>query len=231
MFASKHNEAISEAVASPLNDNIKVYPALKYSFLTPYYDQVVQLFMPEKRIRQQLLKLCALADDSKVLDYGCGTGSMLDLIYKYYPETELVGFDPDPLILQQAKTRLSNTKVRLEHSLTYSLQYGPFDRIVSTWVFHHLTDPQKEEALTVIKNHLKKDGLFIIADWGKPANWLMKICSFGVQLVDNFYTTSSNYGGELPDFLKNAGFNIQRIEPGVNTAFGTLYFHICSKIA
>ena len=38
------------------------------------------------------------------------------------------------------------------------------NNIISSYAFHHLTDDEKEEAVILFKNKLKKDGVMVIAD-------------------------------------------------------------------
>ena len=52
-------------------------PALGYGFLTPVYDLAVGLLTRERRWRSDLVRLIDPQPGDRILDVGCGTGSLL----------------------------------------------------------------------------------------------------------------------------------------------------------
>ncbi|MDP5121908.1 MAG: class I SAM-dependent methyltransferase, partial [Spirosomaceae bacterium] len=86
--------------------NTGYYPALRYHFLTPIYDIFIQLVVPEKKVKNRTIELARLKADEKVLDFGCGTGTLLKLLIKRHPYVNCTGIDNDPRMLKVAAEKL-----------------------------------------------------------------------------------------------------------------------------
>jgi SAM-dependent methyltransferase len=88
-----------------------------------------------------------LAQDGDVLDLGCGIGANLArLKAMQLPFGSYTGVDLTDAMLQRAKERYEGLpKVRFQQlDLTKdALPEGPYDLILSTWVFEHLRDPER----------------------------------------------------------------------------------------
>ncbi|WP_428665272.1 class I SAM-dependent methyltransferase [Runella sp.] len=203
-------------------------PALKYHFLTPLYDWFIRLTMPEKKVKTQLIQQADLRAGETVLDFGCGTATLTLLMEELHPDCSIVGLDVDPQILAIAdkKAKLKNSSVQLKafEGRTIPFPNNTFDKVLSSWVFHHLTTEQKSNAFREIHRVLKPKGELHIADWGKAENWLMRFLFFIVQVVDNFYTTNDNVRGKIPHLLSQEGFQKVEQKGNQSTLFGTLTY-------
>jgi ubiquinone/menaquinone biosynthesis C-methylase UbiE len=73
-------------------------PAAGHDFLLPIYDPFTKLFGFDQA-RRVLLDQAALQPSHRVLDVGCGTGTLAVLIKRLYPSIDVVGLDPDPKAL------------------------------------------------------------------------------------------------------------------------------------
>ncbi len=80
-----------------------------------------------------------------------------------------------------------------------------------------------------MKRVLKSNGEIHIADWGLPANSLMKGSSYLIRLLDGSETTADSFNGLLPKLMTDAGF--ERIEETnyYNSLFGTIRLHKSRK--
>lgn len=171
-------------------------PALRYDWLTKVYDPVVQLSMPERKLKSALIDQMKIKPHDRVLDFGCGSLTLTMMAAMANPDTEFFGLDIDEKILTIGSQKLNNTSLQIRiqqydgKMLPYPDKY--FDRIMSSLVFHHLTLPQKYFALNEIFRVLKPGGEFHIADFGKPADRLQRVAFYGVQLLDGFSTTNDN---------------------------------------
>lgn len=76
---------------------------------------------------------------------------------------------------------------------------------------------------------LKSGGQLYIADWGKPANFLMRLLFYTVQWLDGFSNTQDNVEGRLPKFIQAAGFHDIQVGEEFNTVFGTLTIFRATK--
>ncbi|MFN3382271.1 MAG: class I SAM-dependent methyltransferase [Runella zeae] len=203
-------------------------PALKYHFLTPIYDWFIALTLPEITVKKQLIRQANIKKAEKVLDYGCGTGTLLLLLEELHPECEAIGIEVDTQMLKMAQRKVSekNSSVQLQYYEGDRLPYetGTFDKVISSWVFQHLTTSQKIASFREINRVLKPEGEFHMADWGKAQNALMRSLFFVVQMIDNFYTTDDNIQGRLPSLMQEAGFPKVQILHSQSTLFGTLSY-------
>jgi len=208
-------------------------PALKYNWLTALYDPVVALTTRERRFKKRLIVQANLADDQTILDVGCGTGTLACWIKQHYPEARVFGLDGDKniLLIAERKARKTNAEIMFDLGLSYELPYpdNTFDRVVSSLFFHHLTETQKRKTFTEILRVLKPGGEMHISDWGKPANTLMRILFYIVQLLDGFETTSENVKGLLPLIVKDSGFKAVVEQSEIQTVFGTLSLFSAEK--
>jgi ubiquinone/menaquinone biosynthesis C-methylase UbiE len=207
---------------------ITYIPALKYHFLTPIYDWFIRVTMPEMKVKKQLVEQVELHAEEQILDFGCGTATLTRLIEEQYADCEIIGLDTDTQILAMAKKKISQQK-----SSIILMKYrgdilpfpnGTFDKILSSWVFHHLTTPQKIAAFKEINRVLKPQGELHIADWGKAETKLMRFLFFVLQVFDNFYTTNDNIKGKLPQLIQEGGFQRVEIVGNQSTLFGTLSY-------
>lgn len=204
---------------------LQYIPALKWHAFTVIYDKFIAISMPEKEVKQKVIEEAKIEEREKVLDFGCGTGTSLQYLEQLKVSIEIYGYDVDPKILELAQNKgLKHTKLVFGDSLSLPFEDQYFDKIISTWVFHHLTKEAKEESFKELKRVLKKNGKLIIADWGSPSGKLMSFLFFILQLVDNFKTTNDNRHGKIPAFLISAGFKDVKELAFRNTIFGTLRY-------
>ena len=90
-------------------DSRKTYlPAAGHDWLLPLYDSFVKLLGGEAA-RKTLLDQATMQPSFRLLDIGCGTGTLAILIKRLHPGVDVVGLDPDPKALARAK-RKSGTR-------------------------------------------------------------------------------------------------------------------------
>ncbi len=100
---------------------------------------------------------------AKVLDIGCGTGSILD----YLPnDVEYVGFDMNPKYISFAKRKYQSrgTFFCERVSDTSTPGNGYFDIVLATAILHHLSDIEALQLISIARQSLKQDGLLITLD-------------------------------------------------------------------
>lgn len=205
---------------------IKYIPALKYKWLTAFYDIVVSTVMPEKKFKTLLLVNADVNDEDMVLDFGVGTATLSIMAYSKNNNADYTGVDIDDNILKIAKRKIEaeNAKIKLIKYDGDKLPFSNkcFDKIISSLVLHHLTTDQKIETFKEFKRVIKEDGEIHIADWGKASNKLMRLMFHIVQILDGYKTTNDNVQGKLPQLMKEAGFKKIEITDEINTVLGTV---------
>src|SRR3989344_7589684 len=179
-------------------------PALRFHFLTHWFNIFCTLVGLGKTYRRKIIQTLQLSPNEKhILDAGCGTGSLAIELKKEVPAIELHAIDADPEALKIAQKAGSN--IRFQQAFIQKLPFpdNTFDVVYSSLVFHHLKHETKIEAMKEIKRVLKKNGRFLLVDFGKPKNILGTIFSgMSVMLEEG----RDNHQGLLPQMLRNAGF-------------------------
>jgi ubiquinone/menaquinone biosynthesis C-methylase UbiE len=205
------------------------YPALKYKIFTPFYDWFIYLTMPEMEIRNRVLELANISGKETVLDFGCGTGTLAAYALNQYFEIEVFGLDVDKKMIEIASNKkISGLNLVLFDGKVIPFPDNHFDKILSTWVFHHLRRDEKLQAFKEIRRVLKPDGVCVIADWGHASNFIQRCLFFVLQIFDTFNQTLDNVNGKIPFLIKESGFYSLEEKGHKNTLFGTLRYWVCS---
>ncbi len=137
-----------------MNDGDETYvPALRYRWLTRFYDPVVALTTREQIFRKKLLGLITCAAGDRVLDLACGTGTLTRMIKNENPATTVHGLDGDPdiLALARRKSQHENLNIRFdEGNETIDLEQrpcrerhglpSPGKAVVPTWIQYSRTE-------------------------------------------------------------------------------------------
>ena len=204
--------------------------ALRFSWLTRHYDRILDFSVNDRRFKEQLVLESGILPHHRVLDFGCGTGSLTLQIKERYPTAQVMGLDIDERILRlaESKARARKRAVIWYHGALADLaaEIAPVDRIVSSLVFHHLTTSEKRETLRQLVSILAPDGEIHIADFGKPRTWLMRTAFLGVRVLDGFDRTEANALGQLPTLMAEAGLVNVHVSQSFSTLCGSVeLFH------
>lgn len=199
--------------------NSNYIPALKYNWLTRFYDKLISKFLKEKVWKELLIASIINHRPERILDVGCGTATLAIMLQKEFPGASVSGIDGDVKILAIADKKIKEAKlnINLKEALSFKLPFADnyFDVAVSSLMLHHLSDEDKQKTLHEILRVLKPGGQFVIADWGKPNSIFIRWLFYIVQLLDGFSTTQSNVKGLLPSMIIDADFvavkELQRI--------------------
>lgn len=208
-------------------------PALRFHWLTPYYDAVVGVTTRERSFKQALIQQARFAPGQRVLDLACGTGTLAIWIKQRQPQAEVTGVDGDPAILSLASRKAvkADVAVKFDRALSYSLPYpaAHFDRVVSSLFFHHLSWENKARTAREVFRVLKPGGEIHIADWGRAANVVMRGLFVFVQLLDGFENTQDNVSGKLVTLFEQAGFAEVTQRRTFATVFGSMVLYSAVK--
>lgn len=208
-------------------------PALRFNFLTSLFDPLLKWTARETTFKKLLLTQAQIQANQKVLDLGCGTGTLAIMAKENQPAAELHGIDADPTVLKMAQEKSAASRCQITWTQGFSdklpFESDTFDKVLSSLFFHHLTTEKKKATLLEVFRVLRNGGELHIADWGKAQNWLMRALYFSVQLLDGFATTQANVEGILPQLFLQTGFRDVDETKRISTVYGTLSLYSCRK--
>lgn len=215
-------------------EQTKFIPALRFKWLTPLYDFLIGITMPEKEIKQVLISSADIYASAKLLDFGCGTATLTIMAKQSSPEAKVTGIDIDTEILDKATKKIREEKLDI-FLLDYDGKHLPFqrnafDRVISCLVFHHLDTDIKQTMLAEIFRVMNKDGQLLIADFGRSKSWVQRTLFNIIRGLDGFKSTDANARGLLPEMISDAGFENVAIKARFKTIFGEVQIISAKKI-
>lgn len=209
-----------------MSQDTKYIPALQFNFLTPFYDPLLRWGMREETFKNRLLDRAHIAPNSRVLDLGCGTGTLTILIKRRQSAADVIGIDGDLQVLEiaRAKAWQQGVNIRLDQGMAYQLPYqnNSFDRVLSSLVLHHLTTHDRTRALNQAHRVLKPGGEIWIVDFGKPHNPIAWVISLVMRKLER---TKDLIEGLLPEQMQRAGFQDVAVTSRFTTIFGTIMLY------
>ena len=212
------------------NKHSPYIPALRFHWLTPFYDPLLKWGMREDFVKSRLIKRANIQPGQRVLDLGCGTGTLAVMIKQSVPEAQVTGLDGDEQVLTiaRAKAERANVNIHLEHGLAYKLPYPAqsFDLVLSSFVVHHLTSADKLRTFEEVRRVLRPDGWFHILDFGRPVSLLTRAQALVFRV---FEQTADNFNGRIPSMLKDAGFDSVAEAERATNIFGPVWFYEAHK--
>jgi ubiquinone/menaquinone biosynthesis C-methylase UbiE len=198
-------------------------PALRFRWLTPLYDPLLKWVMREESFKQKLIEQAHIRPRMKVLDLGCGTGTLTIMLKQSEPQAKIIGLDGDEDVLAIARSKATQAgiEVQWEKGLADHLPYPDhsFDRVVSSLVIHHLITEGKVRAFQEIYRVLRVGGEFHMVDFGPPHNLYERILAVFDRWLEE---AEDNANGLLPQMIQKAGFPQVEETLHLTTIFGSL---------
>jgi ubiquinone/menaquinone biosynthesis C-methylase UbiE len=181
-------------------------PAMGHDRLLPLYDPLQRL-LGMGSVHRQLVDQACIQPHQRVLEIGCGTGNLVNLIKRLHPGAEVVGIDPDPKALARAQRKAGREalSVQLDRGFAEELPYPDafFDRVLSALMFHHLGSEEKEKTLDEARRVLKPGGSLHLLDFGGAT---ARSDGFLARLHQRSERLRNNFGDRIPTLMREAGF-------------------------
>ena len=204
-----------------MNNSSKYIPAFRFEWLTPLYDPLLKWVMKEETFKRKLIEQAGIQPGMKVLDVGCGTGTLTLMLKRAMPNAIVTGMDGDPKVLAIAHEKSRGINIQWDQGLATSLPYpdSAFDRIVTSLVIHHLTQEDKRRAFKEMYRVLKPHGELHVLDFGAPHSSLAR---FMTGYMRGLEETADNFDGLIPPFITEAAFSSVIEAEYFLTVFGPL---------
>jgi len=176
----------------------------------PLYDWLAPLMTlgSEHRLYRQVVARLALDRPAAVLDVGCGTGALTRQIYDALPADSprrVCGVDAAEAMIAVAG-RKAGPRPGLEFvpALAEELPFpgGSFDRVLSTFFFHHLNYGLKIRSLAEIWRVLRPGGQAAILDVDIPYSLFGKLCAWSGYWLFHQDEIAENIRGRLREALE-----------------------------
>jgi ubiquinone/menaquinone biosynthesis C-methylase UbiE len=215
-------------IAGTMDEGERSYiPALGKRWLLPLYDPFLWLLGADKA-KQPLIEQAGIKPGSRVLDIGCGTGSMAINIKRTHPETEVVGIDPDPsaLSLSKRKARRAGLSIEFDRGFADHMPYADasFDRVFSSFMFHHLAADEKTATLGEIRRVLKPGGSLHLLDFVREHGAHSGKPEYG-QLIHRHGAVAERIEARMTPLMDEAGFvDAKELKRGKNF-FGPIAYY------
>ena len=116
----------------------------------------------------EVARACGGIDSPRVLDLGCGTGALAEIVLDEIPGCALVGVDLSANMAERAAERLGGrAEVVVGDAERLPFHDGSFDAAYCNDSFHHYPDPAL--AAFQVWRALRPGGTFVVGDVWQPA--------------------------------------------------------------
>ncbi len=135
------------------------------------YDASLQVLSMgrERTFRRNTLALASLGPGLRLLDVGCGTGSLAIAAKRGEPTLEVHGIDPaeEMIARARAKATAGGVQVRFEPGIIEDLPFedGSFDRVTSSIMLHHLPAETLRAGMAEVHRVLTPGGRLVVVDF------------------------------------------------------------------
>ena len=121
--------------------------------------------------------------NAKVLDFGCGWGRLIRLLYKFVPYEQIYGIDPWEKSIEVCRAHGIKANLAVSDWVPRTVPFDiQFDLIFAFSVFTHLSEKTCAEALSTLRNHISTDGLLVITVRPKDYWFVHKKGAFASQM-------------------------------------------------
>jgi ubiquinone/menaquinone biosynthesis C-methylase UbiE len=201
------------------------YAAGVYDVLSP-----PMTFYQEQRLGRAAMDFLNLQGNEKIIDIGCGTGSLtIEIAQKLTKNGSAVGIDAAAKMIHLARKKAADLKeVQFDIVAAERLWYDDevFDGAISTFFFHHIDFELKVAALNEMWRVLKKGKQAIIVDVDIPTNLFGKICAWSGYILFWQDQIKENIKGKLREAMTISKFGSYEL---ISTHIGYVSIFILSK--
>ena len=118
-----------------------------------------------RKLAVPFIDFAGIQDGERILDVGCGTGSLTFALPDAAEIGEIAAIDYSPIFVEEAQRRNSNPRIRIQQADACALPFpdGSFDRALSLLVLHFV--PEAEKAVAEMRRVVRPGGVVAAAVW------------------------------------------------------------------
>ncbi|MFH1256824.1 MAG: methyltransferase domain-containing protein [Candidatus Diapherotrites archaeon] len=140
------------------NKRVEEYESFVHGTVISYAEMV-------STIREMVNLFCGHSESPRILDLGAGTGNTSKAALEAKPKASVLAFDVSDKMAECANKRFKGFDFKAVCDDVINLdRKNEFDLAVSSIVYHHLSDADKQKAYKKVYDSLKQGGAFILAD-------------------------------------------------------------------
>lgn len=169
---ARHQHKKSGEAPTKITKGLILDTGWRYDLMEKFFDT---FFLRGKlhELRQKTADLARIQSGDKVLDVGCGTGTLAMLVAPRVGATgQVFGIDPGGQQIARARSKAARRDLSIEFQVGV-IEHLDFpdqtlDAVLSTLMMHHLGEGLKRQGLAEIYRVLKPGGRLVIADFKRP---------------------------------------------------------------
>jgi len=170
-FARHHHGESGEAPA-PKTRGLILDQGWRYDLAEWFFDTFLHRGKL-RELRRRTANLARIQPGEKVLDVGCGTGTLAIIVQQRVGAPgRVVGVDPGTRQIARARAKAARRGLPIDFQIGVIEQLAfpdqTFDVVLSSLMMHHLPDDLKRQGLAEIARVLKPGGRLVIADFKRP---------------------------------------------------------------
>jgi ubiquinone/menaquinone biosynthesis C-methylase UbiE len=118
-----------------------------------------------RTLADPFIEFVGLKDGERVLDVGCGTGSLTFALPRHANVAEIAAIDFSPVFVEEARKRNCDPRIDIKQGDATAIPFpnGHFDRAMALLVLHFV--PEASKAIAEMRRVVKKGGLVAAAVW------------------------------------------------------------------
>ena len=118
-----------------------------------------------RKLAPLFIDFAGVADGEKILDVGCGTGSLTFALARAADLGEIAAIDYSPVFVEEAIQRNSDPRIKIRQADACDLPFedGAFDRSLALLVLHFV--PEAGKAVAEMRRVVRKGGVVAAAVW------------------------------------------------------------------